>query len=167
MTRKFRILAAILLILGWISFIPAQAETLSEYNARLSAAQQAVANAQSAVNTAQYNYDNNLIEQVTATGSGLTATVYNNYGYNNAPPIPPSRPIILNTNVSQIDFQWGGGGILGTQFSEDVMVKFEGYISSPTTSRAARGSGARGSRRGRWHRPCGRGLWRGARETGW
>ena len=133
MKKKIRVLISILLSIGWISFIPAHAETLSEYNSRVEIAQQIVTNAQTAMNTAQYNYDNNLIEQVSATGSGLAATVYNNYGYNNAPPIPPDRPIILNTTVSQINFQWGSGGILGTQYSEDVIVKFEGYISSPIT----------------------------------
>ena len=80
--------------------------TLEEYNAAVSAAQSAVDSAQAVVNTktqllatatatvaltaqavtegatavatAQSNYDNNLIPQVSASGAGLTAKVYNN-----------------------------------------------------------------------------------------
>jgi hypothetical protein len=76
-----------------------QATTQAEYNAQIFAADAEIARVQnllataqqnvdsqtaivaakqSALSTAQSNYDNNLIPQVTASGSGLTAKVYNN-----------------------------------------------------------------------------------------
>lgn len=63
---------------------------------------------------------------------GLQVTVYNMLGYNNAPPTPTEDRKIYETVVPNIDFQWGGGGIF-TNRSEDVVVKFEGTITSPIT----------------------------------
>jgi hypothetical protein len=67
------------------------------------------------------------------SGSGLTAKVYNNAGTAGAPPIPGEDKLVRTTNVSNIDFEWYSGAILGTNLSENVVVKFEGYITSPTT----------------------------------
>ena len=90
---------------------------------------------QAALTTAQTNYNTQLIpaENQVATIAGIKATVYNNYGYNNAPPLPPARPIVRETVVPNINFQWGSGQILNSGYSEDVIVKFEGYITSPIT----------------------------------
>ena len=63
---------------------------------------------------------------------GLTAQVYNVLGQNNAPYIPQGASPVLTTNVPNIDFQWGGGSVLGGP-SEDVIVRFTGSILSNTT----------------------------------
>ena len=63
---------------------------------------------------------------------GLTVSVYNMLGYNNAPPTPTEDKKVYETVVPNIDFQWGSGGIF-TNFTEDVIVKFEGTITSPVT----------------------------------
>ena len=111
------------------------------------------------LNQAQANYDNNLIPDpswtpntyqqqhtrqvptttlvpvttTTLTG-GLTADVFNRQGYNNAPPLPSSleRPI-YTTTVPDINFNWGGGVVLNSGKSEDVIVRFTGNISFPTS----------------------------------
>lgn len=70
----------------------------------------------------------------TVTG-GLTASVYNRNGYNNAPPMPTATETPISTqNVTQVDFQWGGGSVLNSGRSEDVIVKFTGYISVQTSN---------------------------------
>jgi predicted XRE-type DNA-binding protein len=63
---------------------------------------------------------------------GLTAEVYNVQGQNAAPYIPPGVSPVITTNVPNIDFQWGSGSVLGGP-SEDVIVRFTGYILSNTT----------------------------------
>ena len=63
---------------------------------------------------------------------GLTAQVYNVLGQNGAPYIPQGASPVLTTNVSNIDFQWGSGSVLGGP-SEDVIVRFTGSILSNTT----------------------------------
>jgi multidrug efflux pump subunit AcrA (membrane-fusion protein) len=68
----------------------------------------------------------------TVTQSGLTAQVYNMLGYNSAPPMPTDNRLICTINVPNINFQWGGGQVL-CGYSEDVIVKFTGYIMAPTT----------------------------------
>jgi len=115
--------------------------------------------AQNALSQAQSNYDTNLIPDpdwtpatwevaytrqvatttlvprttTTLTG-GLTADVFNRQGYNNAPPLPSSseRPI-YTTTVPNINFQWGSGQVLNSGRSEDVIVRFTGTISFPTS----------------------------------
>lgn len=70
----------------------------------------------------------------TVTG-GLTATTYNRNGYNNAPPMPTANETPLSTQtVTQVDFQWGSGGVLNSGRSEDVIVKFTGYIQVQTSN---------------------------------
>ena len=76
-----------------------------------------------------------VIEHTTTTvvPGGLTAKSYNRQGYNNAPPLPTANETPLNTeNVSNIDFQWGGGQVLNSGKAEDVLVAFEGNIMVPT-----------------------------------
>ena len=63
---------------------------------------------------------------------GLTAEVYNVQGQNAAPYIPQGVSPVITTNVPNIDFQWGSGSVLGGP-SEDVIVRFTGYILSNTT----------------------------------
>jgi hypothetical protein len=63
---------------------------------------------------------------------GLTAEVYNVQGQNDAPYIPQGVSPVITTNVPNIDFQWGSGSVLGGP-SEDVIVRFTGYILSNTT----------------------------------
>lgn len=71
---------------------------------------------------------------ITTLTGGLTADVFNRQGYNNAPPLPTDteRPI-YSTTVPEINFQWGGGNVLGSGRSEDVIVRFTGNISFPTS----------------------------------
>ena len=64
---------------------------------------------------------------------GLTAQVYDVLGQNDSPYIPEGASPILTTNVSNIDFQWGSGGISGTPKTEDVIVRYTGSIISNTT----------------------------------
>jgi hypothetical protein len=76
-----------------------------------------------------------IVEHTTTTlvPGGLTATSYNRQGYNNAPPLPTANETPLNTqNVPNINFQWGGGQVLNSGKSEDVLVAFEGNIMVPT-----------------------------------
>jgi hypothetical protein len=63
---------------------------------------------------------------------GLTAQVYNVLGQNAAPYIPQGASPAITTNVSNIDFQWGSGSVLGGP-SEDVIVRFTGSIRSDST----------------------------------
>ena len=63
---------------------------------------------------------------------GLTAQVYNVLGQNNAPYIPQGASPVVTTNVSNINFQWGLGSVLGGP-SEDVIVRFTGSIRSDST----------------------------------
>jgi hypothetical protein len=68
----------------------------------------------------------------TTTG-GITAEVFNRRGYNNAPPLPTSTETpVFTTNVPNIDFQWGGGQVLNSGYSEDVIVRFTGNLVFPT-----------------------------------
>lgn len=69
----------------------------------------------------------------TVIPGGLTARVYNMAGYNNAPPLPSADRLVHTQTVSNINFDWGGGRILGSQLFEDAIVKFTGYITIPST----------------------------------
>ncbi len=73
------------------------------------------------------------MQQANATPTpGLNVTVYNNYGYNGSPPLPTvsGRPVQCTTTYSVIDQNFGGN-ICGLY--DDYIVKYEGYITSPTT----------------------------------
>ena len=63
---------------------------------------------------------------------GLNAQVYSVQGQNNAPSIPGGASPVLTTTVPNINFQWGGGSVLGGP-NEDVIVIFSGSILSDTT----------------------------------
>jgi hypothetical protein len=125
--------------------------------------QDAVDIARLAVDEAQSNYDNNLIDDpnwtplteevehvrlvshtemvphtisvahtITTVVGGITAEVFNRRGYNNAPPLPSANEVPYATmTVSDINFQWGSGPILGTGLSEDVIVRFTGNLLFP------------------------------------
>jgi hypothetical protein len=122
-----------------------------------------VALAQAAVEEAQYNYDNNLIEDPTwipetheveytrlvpkteivlvktlvptttyTTTGGVKAEVFDRIGFNNAPPLPTENEVpIHTTTVSEINFNWGSGNILGSSRSEDIIVRFTGNLMVP------------------------------------
>jgi hypothetical protein len=123
-------------------------------------AQSTLDSAQNALSQAQWSYDNELISDpswtpatwevaytrevattalvpittTTLTG-GLTADVFNRQGYNNAPPLPTAtEQPFYTTIVPNINFQWGGGQVLGSGRSEDVIVRFTGTISFPTSN---------------------------------
>jgi hypothetical protein len=53
-------------------------------------------------------------------------------GQNDAPYIPQGASPVVTTNVSNINFQWGLGSVLGGP-SEDVIVRFTGSIRSDST----------------------------------
>jgi len=62
---------------------------------------------------------------------GLTVTVYNNLGYNNAPPLPPTGQVAgitvlpdINQNFDRQPLFW---------MYEDFVVKYEGFITAPCT----------------------------------
>jgi hypothetical protein len=128
LTRKLRIISAFLLLAGWLFLAPAHAETLSEYNAKVTSAQKAVSDAQAAVDAAQYKYDNNLIQQILSSGSGLTAKVYNNTRSMS----PNESNLCLTTTVSQINHNWGGGSVLGCN-PDSVTIHYYGTITVPDT----------------------------------
>ena len=67
-----------------------------------------------------------------ANPSGLTAMVYNVNGQNAVPYIPQGLAPVVTTSVSNINFQWGGGSVLGGP-AEDVIVVFTGWITSDAT----------------------------------
>ena len=73
-----------------------------------------------------------LANNIGNAAEGLTAQVYNVSGQNNAPSIPNGASPILTTTVPNINFQWGGGSVLGGP-AEDVIVVFTGSILSDTT----------------------------------
>jgi hypothetical protein len=127
--------------------------------------QQAVFNAQEALDEAQRQYETALIPDptwihptyqqehtrqvaytemvprtitteryVTRTTGGVTAQVYDRQGYNQAPPLPYAGESPISTQtVSQIDFNWNSGMVLGTR-EEDVLVKFSGTLVVPETN---------------------------------
>lgn len=61
--------------------------------------------------------------------TGLTVTVYNNLGFNNAPPVPPSTPIAGITALSGINQSFDEVPLF--DLYEDFVVKYEGFITLP------------------------------------
>jgi hypothetical protein len=63
---------------------------------------------------------------------GLAVTIYNNFGYNGSPPLPAvsGRPVQCTTEYPDINQDFGNS-ICGLY--DDYIVKYEGYITSPTT----------------------------------
>lgn len=67
----------------------------------------------------------------TTTG-GVKAEVFNRLGYNNAPPLPTANETPISTQtVTHIDFRWDY--ILNSGRNEDVIVRFTGFFTPPTT----------------------------------
>lgn len=62
---------------------------------------------------------------------GLTVTVYNNYGYNNAPPLPGEDRVVGTTVFSGINQNFDQQPIFNMY--EDFAVKYEGFITAPCT----------------------------------
>jgi len=67
------------------------------------------------------------------TQYGLDVTVYNNYWYNQSPPLPDvsGRPVAGTTTFSVIDQNFDANPPFGLY--EDFIVKYEGYITAPIT----------------------------------
>jgi hypothetical protein len=65
--------------------------------------------------------------------SGLTVTVYNNFGYNGAPPLPAisGRPSVGEMTVSRVQQNFDQEPPFGMY--EDFIVQYEGYITSPVS----------------------------------
>lgn len=61
---------------------------------------------------------------------GLTVKVYNNLRQNEAPTIPGEDALVLTTSVANIDEDWDEGPVAGSDLAEDVVVKYEGFISA-------------------------------------
>ena len=64
--------------------------------------------------------------------NGLNAYVWDVLGQNAAPILPDGLQPVVTTIVNNIDYQWSSGSVLGGP-SEDVIVQFTGYITSPIT----------------------------------
>ena len=64
--------------------------------------------------------------------NGLNAYVWDVLGQNAAPILPDGLQPVVTTIVNNIDYQWSSGSVLGGP-SEDVIVQFTGYITSPVT----------------------------------
>ena len=67
---------------------------------------------------------------------GLTYTVYDNRTgqnnqYNAAPPLPPITPVVDEGTSPNIEYAWGGGPILGSNVTEDVVVRWTGWLLPP------------------------------------
>lgn len=64
---------------------------------------------------------------------GLVVTVYNNYWYNQSPPLPDvsGRPVVGTTTFAIIDQNFDANPPFGLY--EDFIVKYEGYITAPIT----------------------------------
>jgi hypothetical protein len=59
------------------------------------------------------------------TSAGLTMTVYQDRGYNNAPPMGAGTIISVTTDTNGINEPWGGGGPANT-YPEDFQVRWQG-----------------------------------------
>lgn len=65
--------------------------------------------------------------------AGISITVYNNFGYNQSPPLPDvsGRPSVGTSTVGNIQQNFDQSPLFGMY--EDFIVKYEGYITSPIT----------------------------------
>ncbi|MEI6341633.1 MAG: YDG domain-containing protein, partial [Verrucomicrobiota bacterium] len=61
---------------------------------------------------------------------GVVATAYS-FGDEFPPAVPPTGYMLGQSIVPRIDFDWGGGDVLGTGWWDQVLVKFEGTITVP------------------------------------
>lgn len=71
------------------------------------------------------------------TESGITITVYNNFGYNQSPPLPTvsGRPEVGTSTVSRIQQNFDQSPLFGMY--EDFIVRYEGFITAPITGNIA------------------------------
>jgi len=67
--------------------------------------------------------------------NGINAQIYYCPQYGAQPPRPCNSQPVATTTVNQINYNWGGGSVLGS-YGDRVEVKFTGYIMSPTTVNA-------------------------------
>lgn len=69
--------------------------------------------------------------------AGLQVTVYDNYWYNGSPPLPDEsgRPIVGTTSVVNVDYNFDAEPLFNMY--EDFIVRFDGYITSPSTKSIA------------------------------
>jgi uncharacterized repeat protein (TIGR02543 family) len=71
--------------------------------------------------------------QIASSGQGINVQTFYCSSYGAQPPRPCTANPYSETTATQIYFQWGGGAVMGTPYSERVEVKFSGFIMSPTT----------------------------------
>jgi len=62
---------------------------------------------------------------------GITVTVFNNRGFNNAPPLPPTTPIVGTTQVAQVDQNFDRQPLFNMY--EDFVVRYDSYLTAPCT----------------------------------
>jgi hypothetical protein len=62
---------------------------------------------------------------------GVNVTVYNNYGYNASPPVPPNRPVVGTMVAGNIDHSFDQEPLF--QMYEDFVVHYDGFITAPST----------------------------------
>ena len=69
--------------------------------------------------------------------AGLNATVYDNWGYNSSPPLPEvsGRPAVGTDVYTDINQNFDSSPPF--QLYEDYLVKYEGYITAPSTAAIA------------------------------
>jgi hypothetical protein len=92
--------------------------------------------AQAAVDTAQYNYNNNLIAvyppNAQPTIAGLRADIYREISSPNPIRSDTAYTFCKTITVTEINKDWGGGNIEGCG-ADYVMIHYRGYLTVPTT----------------------------------
>lgn len=68
---------------------------------------------------------------------GVNYVLFDNWtnqynAFNASPPIPPTTPVAASGTVPRIEFQWGGGPVMGTNLYEDVVIRFDAWINPIT-----------------------------------
>lgn len=68
---------------------------------------------------------------------GVNYVLFDNWtnqynAFNASPPIPPTTPVAASGTVPRVEFQWGGGPVMGTNLYEDVVIRFDAWINPPT-----------------------------------
>jgi len=108
-------------------------QILDSATAAKAVADQVVTTDSAALTAAQAAYDNSSVTDGSTVTAGLIAQVYNDSPQGGSPTISQST-LVKTLTVSQINYNWGQGVILGTNLSDRVGVQFSGYITSPTTT---------------------------------
>jgi hypothetical protein len=89
-------------------------------------AQIAVDSQTATVSTTQIIVDSATATVNANTSAGLTMTVYQDLGYNNAPPVGAGYVVSVTTDTNGINEPWGGGGPANT-YPEDFQVRWQGF----------------------------------------